>query len=92
MTVALLAMITIFSAGGFVLARWHNWESAVTILAPMLKYSLYAVVFCCAYAGLVGVYHTILSVTGLDETRGRGEARMAAARAEAAERVDSPES
>ena len=69
-TVALIALIALLSAGAFVLARWYAWDAGVEIFAPTLKYSLYAVTGCAAYAGLVGVYHTILSVTGLDEDRG----------------------
>ncbi len=79
MTVSLIAFVAIMSAGGFVVARWNGWDSAATLLGPLLKYSLYTVVGCCAYAGLVGVYHTILSVTGLDESRGRGRERHAEA-------------
>jgi hypothetical protein len=73
--VTLIATLAVLSAGGFVLARWNEWDGLVELLAPTLKYSLYAVVGCCVYAGLVGVYHTILSVTGLDESRGRGRER-----------------
>lgn len=79
MIVSLIALVAILSAGGFVVARWNEWDSVVTFMAPMLKYSLYTVVGCCAYAGLVGVYHTILSVTGLDEQAGRGKQRHAEA-------------
>ena len=61
------------------LARWYEWDIAVSVLAPTLKYSLYTVVGCSAYAGFVGVYHTILSVTGLDESKGRGAERHAEA-------------
>lgn len=74
-TVTLIGLIALISSGGFVLARWYEWDAAIGIFAPLLKYSLYTVVGCCAYAGLVGVYHTILSVTGLDENRGRGRER-----------------
>lgn len=66
-TVTLLAFLTLASSAGFVLSRWYLWDSGVALFMPLLKLSLYAVVACCAYAGLVGIYHTILSVTGLDE-------------------------
>lgn len=69
LSVALLALVALISSGGFVLARWYNWEAAIAFFAPTLKYSLYTVVGCCIYAGLVGVYHTFLSVTGLDEEK-----------------------
>jgi hypothetical protein len=82
-SVSLIALLALLSAGGFVLARYSGWDAGADVLGPALKYSLYAIAGCCAYAGLVGVYHTILSVTGLDEEKGRGKERMRAARAEA---------
>ena len=75
MLVSLVALVTIISSAGFVLARFAESETWIAIMAPTLKYSLYSIVGCCAYAGLVGVYHTILSVTGLDEKRGSGKRR-----------------
>jgi hypothetical protein len=66
-SVVLLAALALLSSGGYVLARWYAWDGAAEVLGPVLQYSLYVIVGCCAYAGLVGVYHTILSVTGLDE-------------------------
>jgi hypothetical protein len=65
--VTLIAAVALFSSGGFVLARWSNHDTIAIVSAHALKYSLYALAFCAAYAILVGIYHTILSVTGLDE-------------------------
>jgi hypothetical protein len=67
--VALIAFVALASAGGYVLSRWYEWYAIADITMVSLKWSLYAVVGCAAYACLVGVYHTILSVTGLDEER-----------------------
>ena len=84
MLVSLVAFVTILSTAGFFLARSYESEAWISIMAPALKYSLYTIVGCCAYAGLVGIYHSILSVTGLDEVRGSGKRRheeaMAASR------------
>lgn len=66
-TVALIAIIALFSSGGYVLGRWYEMDGLATVSMFALKYSLYAVAACCGYALLVGIYHTILSVTGLDE-------------------------
>jgi hypothetical protein len=68
-SVALVALIALLSAGGYVLGRWYENDAVAMFSMYSLKYSLYAVVACCAYAGLVGIYHTFLSVTGLDEER-----------------------
>ena len=67
MLVSFIALITIIATAGFFLARSYESERWISIMAPTLKYSLYTIVGCCIYAGLVGVYHHILSVTGLDE-------------------------
>ncbi|MEQ8275501.1 MAG: hypothetical protein RMA76_33165 [Deltaproteobacteria bacterium] len=67
--VALIATVALFSSGGYVLGRWYEMDGLATVSMFCLKYSLYAVAFCCAYALAVGIYHTILSVTGLDEER-----------------------
>jgi hypothetical protein len=68
-TVALIATIALLSAGSYVLARWYGWDALASISGHALQVSLYTVVICCAYACLVGVYHTILSVTGLDREK-----------------------
>jgi hypothetical protein len=68
-TVTLIAFIALCSAGGYVLSRWYEWDPGAIVSMYALKWSLYIVVGCCAYAGLVGIYHTILSITGLDEER-----------------------
>ncbi len=65
--VTLVAVIALFSSGGYVLARWSELDSLVMIMGYTLEYSLYILAFCAAYAIFVGVYHTFLSVTGLDE-------------------------
>ena|GEM_PF-3721104 len=82
--VSLIAFILIVATAGFFLARSYESEKWIAIMAPTLKYSLYSIVACCIYAGLVGVYHTILSVFGLDEEKGSGRRRheeaLAAAR------------
>lgn len=75
MVVSFIGLVTIISSGGFVLARFAESETWIAIMAPTLKYSLYTIVGCCAYAGLVGIYHTILFVTGLDEIKGSGKRR-----------------
>lgn len=67
--VALIAFVALASAGGYVLSRWYEWDAISDVTSFTLKWSLYAVVGCCVYACLVGVYHTFLSVTGLDEER-----------------------
>lgn len=69
LTVALIALVALLSAGGYVLARWYEWYGLADVTMLSLKWSLYAVVACAAYAMLVGIYHVILSVTGLDEER-----------------------
>jgi hypothetical protein len=66
-TVALIAAIALVSSGAFVLARFGSYDTVAIVSAHALKYSLYALAFCAAYAILVGIYHTFLSVTGLDE-------------------------
>lgn len=68
-SVALVAFVALASAGGYVLARWYAWDSIASFTGVSLKYSLYTVVGLCAYMGAVGIYHTILSVAGLDEER-----------------------
>lgn len=67
--VTLIATIALLSSGGYVLGRWYEIDALATVSMVALKYSLYTVAFCCAYALAVGIYHTILSVTGLDEER-----------------------
>jgi hypothetical protein len=69
LTVALVALIALLSGGGYVLARWYELETLSDVCQVSLKWSLYAIAAACAYACLVGVYHTVLSVTGLDEER-----------------------
>jgi hypothetical protein len=69
LTVALIATLALLSAGGYVLGRWYEIDALASITAVILQYSLYITVFCCGYAMLVGIYHTILSVTGLDRER-----------------------
>lgn len=68
-TVALIATLALLSAGGYVMARWYDLEAFAAICGTLLKGSLYFTCAACAYAGLVGIYHVILSVTGLDEER-----------------------
>lgn len=70
--VTLIAVIALFSSGGYVLGRWYENDPVATTSMYALKYSLYAIAVCAAYAILVGVYHTILSVTGLDEEKPEG--------------------
>jgi hypothetical protein len=65
--VALIALVALVSSGAFVLARFSEEDSVAIVSMYALKYSLYALAFCAAYAIAVGVYHTFLSVTGLDE-------------------------
>jgi hypothetical protein len=65
--VTLIALIALFSSGAFVVSRWSNQDTIALLSMYALKYSLYALGFCAAYAIAVGVYHTFLSVTGLDE-------------------------
>ncbi len=67
--VSMLALVALTSSGAYVLARWYAWDGAVSLLGTVLKGSLYAVAVCAGYAILVGIYHTILSVTGLDRPR-----------------------
>lgn len=67
--VATIAALALFSAGAYVIARWYAWDTVASLSAVTLKWSLYITVACAAYAIFVGVYHTILSVTGLDEER-----------------------
>lgn len=69
LTVAFVATLALLSAGGYVLGRWYEMDTLASVSQVTLQYSLYFVAFCCAYAVLVGVYHTILSVTGLDEEK-----------------------
>jgi hypothetical protein len=76
-TVALIAAVALLSSGAFVLARWYGLDALASVLGPTLQYSLMAVIGCCVYAGLVGVYHTFLSVTGLDEDPRKRERREA---------------
>jgi len=66
-TVALVAFLALVSSGAYVLARWYAWDATADIAALALKGSLVLIAFCCLYACAVGVYHTFLSVTGLDE-------------------------
>lgn len=68
-SVAFVALIALTSAGGYVLARWYSWDAVADLTSGSLEYSLYALAACCAYAMLIGIYHTILSITGLDEER-----------------------
>ena len=72
LTVALIALVALISSGAFVMARWYEMDTLVQITLVSLKWSLYIVAACCGYAILVGIYHTILSVTGLDEERDEG--------------------
>ena len=65
--VALIAVVALISSGAFFVARFSDAETVAIVSMHALKYSLYALGFCAAYAILVGVYHTFLSVTGLDE-------------------------
>ena len=67
MTVASIALISLVSAAVFVLLRWTGHDASG--FAVVLKWSLYATAFACAYAMFVGVYHTFLFVTGLDQER-----------------------
>lgn len=67
--VALLALTSVLSSGGYVMARWYDWAWVASWAGSVLKWSLYLVVGCAAYALLVGLYHTALFVTGLDEAR-----------------------
>jgi hypothetical protein len=69
LTVAFIALVALISAGAYVLARWYALDGVADLSAVLLKWSLYAIAAGCAYACLVGVYHTILSVTGLDRER-----------------------
>jgi hypothetical protein len=75
MLVSLVGLVTIISTAGFFLARSYQSDTWIAIMTPALKYSLYTIVGCCAYAGLVGLYHTVLSVTGLDESKGSAKRR-----------------
>jgi hypothetical protein len=68
-SVALVAFVALASAGGYVLARWYEWDAVASFTGVSLKYSLYMVVGLCAYMAAVGTYHTILSIAGLDEER-----------------------
>ena len=61
--------MALVSSGSYVLGRWYELDGLAQVSMIALKYSLYAVVACCGYALLVGVYHTFLFVTGLDEER-----------------------
>ncbi len=70
--VSLIAFIALISSGAFVMARWYELDGLAQVTLFTLKWSLYIVVGCCAYALAVGIYHTILSVTGLDEEREEG--------------------
>lgn len=72
--VTLIAAIALFSSGAYVLGRWYENDAIAMASMYALKYSLYTVAACAAYAIFVGVYHTILSVTGLDEEKPKGEA------------------
>jgi hypothetical protein len=74
-TVAFVAFLALLSAGGWVLARWYAWDFVAQASGTALRFSLYAIAACCAYAMLVGIYHTILSITGLDEERVESEER-----------------
>lgn len=67
--VALIASVALLSAGCYVLARWYEIDALASVSSVTLKWSLYATVGACLYACLVGIYHTFLSVTGLDEER-----------------------
>ncbi|MCK6550464.1 hypothetical protein L6R52_31800 [Myxococcota bacterium] len=69
LTVAFIAALALLSAGGYVMARWYELDAVASIAGTILKSSLYFIAAACAYAGLVGIYHVILSVTGLDEER-----------------------
>jgi hypothetical protein len=68
-TIALVAFLALTSSGTYVLARWYDWAPVVEVAAFALKGSLVLIAVCCAYACAVGIYHTFLSVTGLDEER-----------------------
>ena len=67
--VTLIAVIALISSGAFFIARFSNADTVAIVSMHTLKYSLYALAFCAAYAIAVGIYHTFLSVTGLDEER-----------------------
>ncbi len=60
--VTLVAVVALCSSGGYVLGRWYELDGLAMFSMFALKYSLYAVVACTAYAIFVGVYHTILGV------------------------------
>jgi hypothetical protein len=68
-TVALVALLALLSSGSYVLARWYDWAKLAEVSGLALEGSLVLIGLCCAYACAVGVYHTFLSVTGLDEER-----------------------
>lgn len=74
--VTLIATLALISSGAWVLGRFYAMDWLVDASAWILKSSLYFVAFCCAYAVLVGVYHTILSVTGLDKEKGPPGGRL----------------
>ena len=66
MIVTSLAALALLSSGTYVLSRWYGVHTLISGSGQVLKWTLYALAFCAGYAILVGVYHTILSVTGLD--------------------------
>lgn len=77
-SVALIAVVALVSSGAYVMARWYALDGLVEASAIALEGSLYAIAGACGYAMLVGIYHTFLSVTGLDEEPSEGVAEPAA--------------
>lgn len=51
---------------GFWWARSTGRSETGLLFGRALQYTMYALIACAAYMGLVGVYHTILAVFGLD--------------------------
>jgi hypothetical protein len=68
-TIAVICAVALVSSGVYVLARWYDVEGVARATAHVLEASLYVLGAAGAYAILIGVYHTVLSVTGLDEER-----------------------
>lgn len=74
-----LVLSTIFALGmtaivvplvGFVVSVTMAWQGGLTFFTQMLKWSFIAIGAVLAYGMLVGLYHTILAVTGLDGGNG----------------------
>lgn len=75
-----MVLSTIFALGmtaivvplvGFVISISVGWQGGLNVFTTMLKWSFYVIGALLAYGMLVGLYHTVLAMTGLDRGRRR---------------------